>query len=113
MPDKRKPRGKPFQKGHPGGPGRKPKSTEDSELQRLLNIVTADDRDELLRKGLSAAKAGKPWAWQWFADRLWPEQFVAAKINEKDGAKDAAEGLTDTLRTFLASLKASVNGGIA
>lgn len=82
-------------------------------MQRLLNVVTADDRDELLRRGLSAAKAGKPWAWQWFADRLWPENFVAAKINEKDGAKDAAQGLTDTLRQFLADLKASVNGGIA
>lgn len=102
-----------FKLGNKSKGGRKPKSTEDSELQRLLNIVTADDRDELLRRGLSAAKAGKPWAWQWFADRLWPEQFVAAKINEKDGAKDAAQGLTDTLRQFLADLKASVNGGIA
>lgn len=102
-----------FAKGNKSKGGRPPKAAEQSELERWKRIVDPEARDNILRKISEQAQAGKPWAINIIAERLWPAAFMGAKFNEKDGAKDAAESATDAMRQFLASLKASVNGGIA
>lgn len=91
---KGKPRGKgkPFAKGNPGGPGRPPKSTEITELKRLLAFAETNNlQDRLLEKMWAAAQAGEEWAMLWFANRFWPEAHVARKINEVNPDEEVAD----------------------
>lgn len=98
-------RGRPFQKGCKPGPGRKPKSAEQSELERWSRVVDSAARTEILEKIRDEAKEGKPWAIQIIVDRLWPAEFIAAKINEADGARDNSSDIADALRDVAEQLR--------
>lgn len=77
----------------------------------MLDVVTSDDRTALLKAGLKFAKAGKPWAWQWFADRLWPQEFVAQKVNEADGASNATDEFTAAINRIAEAIAVPVDPG--
>ena len=65
-----KPRGKPFEKGNPGGPGRQEGSRNAATL--LLDKLAEGDGEEILRKTLEDAKGGDFNARKLVLDRVWP-----------------------------------------
>lgn len=65
-----KPRGKPFAKGNPGGPGRRDGSRNAATL--LLDKLAEGDGEEILRKTLKDAKGGDANARKLVLDRIWP-----------------------------------------
>ncbi len=90
-----------FQKGQSGNPkGRKRKSVEQSELERWQRVIDGPSRNKILDKIKEEAEAGKPWAVQIVVDRFWPADFMAAKINEADGAKQDG-GMVEAFRELI------------
>src|SRR5262249_34696262 len=66
----RKPRGKPFEKGNPGGPGRREGSRNKATL--LLDQIAEGEGEEILHKTLEDAKSGDPNARKLVLERIWP-----------------------------------------
>ena len=65
-----KTRGKPFEKGNPGGPGRPQGSRNGVSI--ALDKIAESEGEEILRKTLADAKAGDPNARRLVLDRIWP-----------------------------------------
>ena len=65
-----KTRGKPFEKGNPGGPGRPQGSRNSATI--ALDRMAESGGEEILRKTLEDAKAGDPNARKLVLDRIWP-----------------------------------------
>src|SRR5262249_20480454 len=63
-------RGKPFERGNPGGPGRRDGSRNAATL--LLDKLAEGDGEEILRKTLEDAKGGDANARKLVLDRVWP-----------------------------------------
>lgn len=83
--------------------GRKPKSTEVSELKRLLDFASKRGIQEtVLDQIATQAEAGEQWALEWWGERFYPAPFVSAKVNEADGA---AQGnfIADAFRDAIAA----------
>ena len=65
-----KKRGKPFERGHPGGPGRPEGSRNKATL--LLDQIATDEGQEILRKVVEAAKSGDARSAEIILSRIWP-----------------------------------------
>ena len=59
-----------FTNGHPGGPGRPPKSKEEKFLKTTLSAVSLRDWREIVQKAVEQAKRGNPAARKWLSDYL-------------------------------------------
>ncbi len=59
-----------FVKGYQGGPGRKPRRTEDQYLKATVDSITLADWKEIVEKAAAQAKRGDSRARQWLSDYL-------------------------------------------
>ena len=64
-----------FAKGHPGGPGRPRRSTEENYLEALSENVTLKDWTEVVTRALVDAKAGDSRARDWLSRYLISERI--------------------------------------
>lgn len=73
MAAKTKPRGRPFKKGNPGGPGRPKREVERAYLDATLASVSPSDWQKVVAKALQDAKAGDAAARAWLSKYLLPQ----------------------------------------
>jgi hypothetical protein len=73
MAAKKKPRGRPFQKGNPGGPGRPKREVERAYLDATLASVSPSDWQKVVAKALQDAKNGDAAARAWLSKYLLPQ----------------------------------------
>jgi len=59
----------PFQKGHPGGPGRPPKPVEDARKSVLLELFNEQAERDVVNAQIRVAKKGDTSAATWLWDR--------------------------------------------
>jgi hypothetical protein len=59
-----------FAKGNGGGPGRKPRATEDKYRDLMLSVITPDHWLKIVTKAIEQAERGDSTARKWLADYL-------------------------------------------
>jgi hypothetical protein len=64
------PRGRPFQKGNPGGPGRPKRAVEQSYLDVTVASVSAEDWRKVVLKAVKQTQAGDHRARDWLGRML-------------------------------------------
>lgn len=88
----KKPRGRPFQPGNPGG-GRKPGSRNKALI--ALEAIGTAAAEEIIQKAVDMAKAGDVQAIRIFVDRMWPIRkgapvsFVLPDLSSPNGMTEA------------------------
>lgn len=83
-PQKGKARGRPFQKGNPGGPGRPRRQTETEYLDTLRETVTLDDWREICLAMVDKAKGGDVRAFEALCKWAMPAHAIEAEIERSD-----------------------------
>jgi hypothetical protein len=90
-----KKRGKPFEKGRPGGPGRPEGSRNKASL--LLDQLATEEGQEILRKVVEAAKGGDARSAEIILSRIWPVRKggrpVTLQLPQIDTANDLVKAL--------------------
>jgi hypothetical protein len=89
-----KKRGKPFERGHPGGPGRPEGSRNKASL--LLDQLATEEGQEILRKVVEAAKGGDARSAEIILSRIWPVRKgrpVTLQLPQIDTASDLVKAL--------------------
>jgi hypothetical protein len=72
----------PFQKGHPGGPGRPPKPVEDAKQSVLLRLFDEKAEEAVIKAQLTQARKGDTTAATW----LWDRKYGKVKdVQEQSG----------------------------
>lgn len=71
-----KPRGRPFAKGNPGGPGRPKREVEESYLVALRAEVSIADWQKVAKKAVEQAKEGDDRARTWLSKYLLPAELA-------------------------------------
>jgi hypothetical protein len=84
-----KTRGRPFEKGHPGGPGRSAGSRNRASL--VLDAMADEAASEILNKVVEAAKGGDLRAAELLLNRIWPARKGRPVVVDLPGIKTAAD----------------------
>lgn len=84
MGDVRDERGR-FKKGHPGGPGRPRRQTEEQRLAAFRRAVSQEDWSAIIRRAVEQAKDGDRHARQFLAGYLIgkPTEYVVADVQQR------------------------------
>ena len=106
-----KPRGRPFAKGNPGGPGRPPGSRNKSTL--MLDQLAAGEVDAIFAQVAKAARDGNLKAAEMILARAWPRnrptaQFEAPVLAVADDLPAALAAITTALAHGEISAKEAV-----
>jgi hypothetical protein len=64
------PRGRPFQNGNPGGPGRPKRTVERKYLKALVGVCRLKDWKEIVQRAVDDAKAGDAQARTWLSKHI-------------------------------------------
>ena len=74
-----------FVKGNGGGPGRPKKAREERYREILLNTVTFDDWQDIIKRAVNDAKKGETSARKWLSDYLIGPPVERKEITGADG----------------------------
>ena len=74
-----------FVKGNGGGPGRPKKAREERYREILLNTVTFDDWQDIIKRAVNDAKKGDTSARKWLSDYLIGPPVERKEITGADG----------------------------
>ncbi len=58
--------------GNPGGPGRPPRTTEETYLRAMRDVVTLEEWEAIVRRAVQQAKQGNSAAHNWISRHLCP-----------------------------------------
>src|SRR5262249_28067088 len=83
MAEKKRPRGRPFKKGNPGGPGRPRREVEREYLGAILGVVSLDDWRLIVAKAKRDAIAGDRHAREWLSKYIVGDSPLLADLNEE------------------------------
>ena len=88
------PRGRPFEKGNPGGPGRPKRTTEERFLGLLVSCVTDEDWKKITGKAAEQARRGDDRARKWLTDYLIGQPVVRESDEKREIDRVILEQLT-------------------
>lgn len=95
---KGKPRGRPFTKGGPPGPGRPARAVEENYLAAIKRAVTSEDMERIAGKAREQALRGDRYAREWLSKQFGTE---AAQKIEQDVRQTTIAALTDDVSKIL------------